>query len=57
MVDMKSKSSQEESLLNEPMVKNYKRFVNNDYDETYFLEKVNIIRSFFEQRYDYAINF
>ena len=45
------------SLLKAPMVKNYQRFVNDTYDENYYVEQVNIIKSFFEQRYDYAIGF
>lgn len=45
------------ALLKTPMVKNYQRFVNDTYDENYFIEKVNTIRSFFQQRYDYAISF
>lgn len=40
-----------------PMVNNYKRFVNNDYSEQYFLDKVEVIKTFFENRYDYAIEF
>ena len=40
-----------------PMVKNYKRFVNNNYDEQYFLDNVNIIKDFFDERYNYAISF
>lgn len=43
--------------LASPMVKNYQRFVNNDYDEQYFLDKVNVIKTFFAERYDYAISF
>ena len=45
------------SLLSEPMVKNYQRFVNNDYDSNYFINKVNIIKSFFNDRYEYALEF
>ena len=40
-----------------PMVNNYKRFVNNDYSEQYFLDKVEVIKTFFENRYTYAIEF
>ena len=40
-----------------PMTNNYKRFVNNDYDEQYFFDKVNVIEAFFNERYDYAIGF
>ena len=45
------------ALLSEPMVKNYKRFVNNTYDSTYFVSKVNIIKNFFQDRYSYALGF
>ena len=45
------------NLLSTPMAKNYQRFVNNDYDETYYTTKVDIIRSFFDARYNYAISF
>jgi len=45
------------ALLSEPMVKNYKRFVNNTYDSPYFVNKVNIIKSFFQDRYSYALGF
>lgn len=40
-----------------PMVNNYKRFANSSYDEEYFLSKVDVIKTFFEERYDYAIGF
>lgn len=40
-----------------PMVNNYKRFVSNNYSEQYFLDKVNVIETFFEERHDYAISF
>ena len=48
--DMKTK-------LATTMVNNYKRFVNNDYGEQYFLDKVEVIKTFFTERYDYAISF
>ena len=46
-----------QALLAEPMVKNYKRFVNNSYNEDYFDNQIEIIRNFFNHRYDYAISF
>ena len=45
------------NLLANPMVKNYKRFVDNDYDETHFLDCVNLIKDFFDNRYDYALGY
>ena len=49
--------NEKKTLLSSPMVKNYQRFVNNEYDESYFISKVDVIKTFFEQRYDYAISF
>ena len=49
--------NQKSELLANPMVKNYKRFVNNDYDETYYTEAIKLIQDFFDKRYDYAIGF
>ena len=49
--------NKKKELLKTPMVKHYQRFVNDSYDEDYFLEKVFEIQSFFNLRYDYAINF
>ena len=43
--------------LKTPMVKNYHRFVNKDYNENTFLTYVNEIQSFFDERYDYAISY
>ena len=45
------------ALLSKPMVKNYKRFVNNDLDQTYFNENISKIQSFFNNRYGYAIEY
>ena len=45
------------TLLASPMVKNYQRFVNNDYDQEYYMSCVNLIKTYFESRYDYAISF
>ena len=45
------------ALLKTPMVKNYQRFVNEEYDENYFINSVNVIQSFFNERYDYAVSF
>ena len=45
------------SKLVAPMVNNYKRFVNNSYNEQYFLNKVDVIKTFFSERYNYAISF
>ena len=46
-----------ENLLNTPMVNNYHRFVDETYDELTYQAYVETIRSFFEQRYNYAIGF
>ena len=46
-----------ELLLANPMVKNYQRFVSNEYDEEYFSECVSLIQSFFNNRYNYAVQF
>lgn len=40
-----------------PMVKNYHRFVNKDYNESTFLTNVSSIQAFFDERYDYAIGY
>ena len=45
------------SKLSEPMNNNYKRFVNNTYDSLYFQDKVEVIKTFFANRYTYAIGF
>ncbi len=45
------------ALLRTPMVKNYKRFVNNSYTETNFDDYVSLIQSFFNDRYEYAVQF
>ena len=43
--------------LSTPMVNSYKRFVNNSYDESYFQNKVDVIKTFFTERYNYALSF
>ena len=48
------------SLLKEPMTLFYKRFVSEDantYNQTYFLNKVDVISEFFEKRYSYALGY
>ena len=50
-LDMKS------DLLSKPMVNNYHRFVNEEYDEQYFLDSINVIQTFFDERFDYAIDY
>ena len=45
------------SLLAIPMIKNYQRFVNNEYDEQYFLSSVGVIKTFFSERYECAVGF
>ena len=44
-------------LLVKPMVKNYQRFVNDSYKEDYFLDCVDLIQSFFDNRYNYAVQY
>ena len=44
-------------LLSVPMINNYKRFVNSAYDDEYFNSKVDIIQTFFNDRYNYALGF
>lgn len=44
-------------LLRTPMVNNYKRFVNNSYNEINFDNYVSLIQSFFNIRYEYAVQF
>lgn len=46
-----------QQLLRTTMVNNYKRFVNESYDENYFDEKINVIKAFFNQRYSYASSY
>lgn len=41
------------NLLSEPMANNYHRFVNDEYDETTFLDYVDGIKDFFAMRYSY----
>ncbi len=49
--------NQKSALLACPMVKNYQRFVNNTYDETYYNNAIKLIQDYFDARYDYAISF
>ena len=44
-------------LMKTPMVNQYRRYVSNSYGEEYFLEQVDIIKTFFENRYEYAMSF
>ena len=45
------------AILSKPMVNNYQRFVNSGYGENYFLNSIDTIRTFFEERYPSAIGF
>ena len=49
--------SMKKYLLAKPMVKNYQRFVNDSYKEDYFLDCVDLIQSFFDNRYNYAVQY
>ena len=49
--------SMKKDLLVKPMVKNYQRFVNDSYKEDYFLDCVDLIQSFFDNRYNYAVQY
>ncbi len=46
-------------LLATPMTLFYKRFVSNDelYNEEYYLDKMAVIKVFYEKRYEYAIEY
>lgn len=44
-------------LLKTPMIKQYQRFVSNSYDDNYFVNQVDVIKTFFENRYTYAMSF
>ena len=45
------------ALLAKPMVKNYQRFVNQSYNEITFNNYVDVIQTFFNDRYSYAVSF
>ncbi len=49
--------NEKSAILRTPMVKNYKRFVNNTYNEMTFDNYVSLIQSFFDNRYEYAVQF
>ena len=45
------------NLLSKAMVNNYHRFVNEEYTEENYLNYLNVIQTFFDARYEYAIGF
>ena len=47
--------NKKKTLLSKPMVKNYHRFLDEDCDEDYFIDGVNTIQAFFNERYNYAL--
>ena len=55
--NVKAYLDNKKALLAQPMVKNYQRFVDAEYAEEYFINSVDIIQSFFDERYDYAVSF
>ena len=44
-------------LLTIPMENNYRRFVSDTYDGNYFIKQIDIIRNFFDNRYEYMMSF
>ena len=49
--------NQKSALLSSPMVTSHRRFVKSDFSESNYLEYIDSIQSFFNERYEYAVQY